>query len=372
MKPRHFVIIGSILVVLGLIFFRVNSGEKAESKKATASSIVYLPVMEVNNKVRSFSLEAYGQINSNLQIDLAFEVSGRLKKGEVQLKPGVRFRRGQILAAVDNSETVFTLSARKSSFLTLLANVMADVKLDYPEEVGKWTKFMNTISIDSYLPPLPKFNSKKEELFFTTRNIIAEFNTIRSQELRLEKYFFVAPFDGTITEVAAEPGAIVNPGTPVASIIKTGDYEVKIPIMLKDITFFEEKGTIEVTDASGIQIGKGRLSRISNVINRNTQSVDAYFSIEPLPGKKIFNGMYVNAKMNKESIAEAMAVPFLCVKENTVNIIKDSAIVSVPVQVLASVPDTLLVAGLKNGDFVITDQVANVPDSMRIVGIKKM
>ena len=372
MKIRHFIIIGLILAVFAAVFFRINSGEKPETKKSAASNTVFLPVVEVVNRTRVFSLESYGQINANQQIELAFEVSGRLKRGDIELKPGVRFRRGQIIASVDNAEAIYTLSARKSGFLTLLANIMADVKLDYPSEVDKWTDFLNRISIDSYLPPLPKMHSKKEELFFTTRNIIAEFNTIRSQELRLEKYFFAAPFDGTILEVYADPGAIVNPGTRVAAIVKTGDYEVKIPLMLKDLDFFETKGEIEIADASGELIGRGKLNRVSNVINKNTQSIDAFFSIQPLPGKRLFNGMYVNAKLNKESVAEAMALPFLSVKDNHVNVVRDSSIVAVPVQILASIPDTLLVTGLSDGMMVITDQVANYPDSLKIVGIKKL
>lgn len=371
MKVRHFIIVGVILLIFGLVYFRINSGEKLETEKTVSSNIVYLPVLEVENKTRTFTLESYGQVNSNHQIELAFEVSGRLLKGDIALKPGISFRRGQIVAKVDNSEAIYSLSARKSTFLTLLANVMADVKMDYPDQADKWNNFMNKISIDSYLPPLPTFNSKKEELFFTTRNIISEYNNIRSQELRMEKYFFAAPFDGTIIEVFADPGAIVNPGTRVASIVKTGDYEVKIPIMLKDITYFETKGTIQISDASGDIIGTGVLGRVSNVINKNTQSVDAFFSIQALKGKRIFNGMYVNAHLNKESIAEAMALPFLSVKDNKVNVIKDSTIISVPVQILASLPDTLLVLGLDNGMKVITDQVTEYADTIRVIGIKK-
>ena len=371
MKVRHFVIVILVLATIGAIYYRINSAEQEERKKTVSSNTVYLPVMEVENRTRIFTLESYGQVNSNHQIELAFEVSGRLKKGDVDLKPGVSFRRGQLIASVDNAEAIFSLSARKSTFLTLIANVMADVKMDYPDQAEKWNSFLQKISIDSYLPPLPVMNSKKEELFFTTRNVISEYNNIRSQELRLEKYFFVAPFDGTITEVFADPGAIVNMGTRVASIVKTGDYEVKIPLMLKDLNYFETKGIIEISDASGDVIGTGKLSRVSNVINKNTQSLDAYFSITALPGKRIFNGMYVNAKMNKESFAEAMALPFLSVKDNAVNVLKDSAIVTVPVQILASIPDTLLVIGLQDGMQVITDQVTTYPDSIRIIGIKK-
>jgi len=316
-------------------------------------------------------LESYGQINTNHQLDLAFEVTGRLLKADVILKPGVKFRKGQIIAAIDNAEALFGLSARKSSFITLVVNMMPDIRLDYPSEAAKWESFLNKIAIDSYLPPLPKSANKKEELFMNTRNIVSEYNTIRSQELRMEKYFFIAPFDGTILEVYAEPGAIVNPGARVATLIKTGDFEVKIPIMLSDLAYFESKGEISIHNPSGEKIGHGKLSRVSDVINRSTQSVDAFFSIIPLPGKRLMNGMYINAKLHKESITEAMALPFLAVDNNQVKIVRDSLIYTADIQIVATLPDTLLVTGLKNGMQVITDRISSYPDSMRIIGIKK-
>jgi membrane fusion protein, multidrug efflux system len=371
MKLRHIVILSVILILFGLLFFRINSGEKKDTVVSPASNKVFLPVVEVQNKQRSFLLETYGQINTNHQLDMAFEVSGRLLKADVTLKPGIKFKKGQLIAAVDNSEALFGLSARKSSFITLVVNAMPDIRLDYPSEATKWESFLNKISIDSYLPPLPKPSTKKEELFLNTRNIVAEYNNIRSQELRMEKYFFTAPFDGTLLEVYAEPGAIVNPGTRIATLIKTGDFEVKIPIMLSDLSYFESKGEISIHLPSGEKIGTGKLNRVSDVINKQTQSVDAFFSIQPLPGKRIMNGMYINAKLHKESVTDAMAVPFLSVQDGKVHIIEDSLIRSIPVQIVATVPDTLLVTGLKNGMQVITDRISSYPDSMRIIGIKK-
>jgi membrane fusion protein, multidrug efflux system len=371
MKLRHIIILAVVLIIFGVLFFRINSGEKKETVANPASNTVYLPVMEVENKTRAFLLESYGQVNTNHQLDLAFEVTGRLLKADVTLKPGVKFRKGQIVAAVDNAESLFGLSARKSAFITLIVNAMPDIRLDFPSESAKWDAFLNKISIDSYLPPLPKASSKKEELFLNTRNIIAEYNNIRSQELRMEKYFFIAPFDGTILEVYAEPGAIVSPGARIATLIKTGDFEVKIPIMLSDLSYFESKGDISIHLPSGEKIGTGKLNRVSDVINRQTQSVDAFFSIQPLPGKRLMNGMYINAKLHKESITEAMALPFLAVENGKVHIIRDSVIRSVDVQIVASLPDTLLVTGLSNGMQVITDRITSYPDSLRIIGIKK-
>jgi membrane fusion protein, multidrug efflux system len=372
MKLRHIVISVVIIVLLGAIYVRINLTEKKEKKITPISSIVYLPVVKTENKTRSFSLESYGQIISNQKLDLAFEVSGKLMNNAVYLKPGIQFKRGDILASIDNGEAIYTLSARKSNFLTLIANAMPDVRLDFELEVEKWNAFLHKISIDTYLPTLPKMNSKREELFFTTRNIISEYNSIRSQELRMEKYFFIAPFDGTVLEVFAEPGAIVNPGTRVATIVKTGDYELKIPIMLKDLPYFEEKGVVDVKTSSGELIGKGVLSRVSNIINQNTQSIDAFFSVEAYSGKRIMNGMFVNVVLNKESFGEVMSLPILAVQNGHVNVIRDSAVVSVPVQVVASIPDTLLVLGLSNGMEVITDQILGYADSLKIVGIKKM
>ncbi len=371
MKLRGIIILGSILVLFAIIHFSSGNPQKPKKETAEKSGVVYVPVLEVENKMRNFFLESYGQLSAGQTLDIAFEVSGKLREGSVRLRPGVRFSKGQLLFEVDAEEAKFALSARKSAFITMLIQVMPDMKMDYSDEFPSWESFMYSIDINKPLPNLPDAKSKKLNLLLNQRNIFAEYNNIRSQELRLEKHKYYAPFSGTVTDVYLEPGSIVNPGVRIASALRTGDYELKIPIRLEDLAMYQQKGRVDVLDIRGKKVGTAQLVRVSDVINRLTQSVDAFFNIEPLSGVQLYNGMYVHIRLNKESYEEVMALPYLAVKENFVRIIRDSLVVQVPVEVVASFPDTVLVRGLQNKMQVLVNSSDIIVDSVKVIGIPK-
>jgi hypothetical protein len=372
MKIRGIIIFGSLLVLFAIIHFASgNLDKKNTKKKPEKEKITYVPVLVVENRMRNFFLESYGQLNAGQTLDIAFEVSGRLKEGSLRLKPGVRFTRGQLIYEVDAEEAKFSLSARKSSYISMLVQVMPDIKMDYQDEFQNWENFLNAIDIKKPIPELPSVKSKKLNLFLNQRNIYSEFNNIKSQELRLEKHKYVAPFSGTVTEVYLEPGSIINPGIRIASALRTGDYELKIPVRMEDLSMYQQNSTVAVYNVAGKKVGKARLLRISDVVNKFTQSLDAFFAIEPLTGSVLFNGMYVNIKLNQKSYEEVMSLPYLAVKNNQVFIVKNGSIVQIPVEVVASFPDTLMVRGLKNKDQVLINSSEFIPDSVKVVGIPK-
>lgn len=372
MKTRIIIIVAVILVFFALMHLAIGRKAKTEKKEDKKEvTLAYVPVMEVRNKMRDFYLEAYGQLTAGQTLDIAFEVSGKLLQGTLRLRPGVKFSQGQLLYAVDAEEANYALSARKSGFITLISQVMPDIKLDYSDEFQVWDTYLNQIDINKTLTALPDVKSSKLRFLLNQRNIFAEFNNIKSQELRLRKHKYYAPFSGTVTDVFLEPGSIINPGVRIASALRTGDYELKIPIAIEDLTAYKAKGKVEVFDASGNAVGVGRLTRVSDVINQMTQSLDVYFSIQPTKGVTLYNGMYVNVKLNKETYGEVMALPYLAVKNQKVRVIQDSLVVDIPVVIVASFPDTVLVKGLQDKWQVLINSADLVSDTVKVVGIPK-
>jgi len=371
MKLRGIIILGSILLLFALIHFASGNPEKEKKETLDSGNKVYVSVVEVENKMRNFYLEAYGQLNAGQTLDIAFEVSGKLKEGSIRLRPGVRFNKGQLLYEVDAEEARYALSARKSSYISMLVQVMPDIKLDYSDEFSAWDNFLNAIDINKPLPQLPAARSKKMNLLLNQRNVFAEYNNIKSQELRLEKHKYFAPFSGTVTDVFLEPGSIINPGSRIASALRTGDYELKIPIRMDALSLYQQRGSVDVLNVSGDKIGVAKLSRISDVVNKMTQSLDVFFTIQPNAGVTLLNGMYVYIRLNKESYEEVMAVPYLAVKNGNIRAVIDSSIVELPIEVVASFPDTLLVRGLKNKTQVLINSSEFIADSVKVVGIPK-
>lgn len=358
MKVSQWVMLGFFVVLTGGIFAVLKSNQKEEVEKSKDKvSEIFVPVRKVKNSIQSVSLTSYGQVASNTELMVSFEVQGKLEKGSVTLKPGSTFRKGQELYKVNREEAFYTLSARKSTLSNLILTSMPDIELDYPSEKDKWIKFMNAIEPVKQLPVLPKMNSTKEKMFISSRNILTEYYNLKSLESRMRKYIWIAPFNGTVISTFSEPGAIVNPGTQVAKIIKTGSFEVKVPISNSDIDEFKGKGQADFFNSKSELIGKGKILRVSNVINQQTQSNDVYYSITPIKGEKIYSGMYLNVSINQKSEKSTMTLPRASVKNNKVFILEKDKIVTADVLISGSKQDSVFVSGLENNQQVILEQV---------------
>ena len=221
------------------------------------------------------------------------------------------------------------------------------------------------------MPKLPEFKNNKERMFMTSRNLIMEYYNLKSQESRMAKYIYIAPFSGTIIATYAEPGSISNPGGQIAKIAKTGDFEVKVPISISDLDTYKNKSVASFQNASGQTIADGKIRRISNVINQQTQSADVYYSIKPRSGQKIYNGMFVNVTINKEVTKKTMTLPRASVKDNKVQTLKNNVLKNINVLISGTKPDSVFVTGLTNGQHILLEQVDEVDNGVKYEGITR-
>lgn len=372
MKRSQIILFAVFIVLTGIIYLTLSSNQKEYSKKTkTEKETVFVPVSKVANKMRHMEIISYGQITPSTELLVSFEIQGKLIKGNKTLKPGVKFSKGEMLFKVDNEEAFYSLSARKTNLANLVLTALPDIELDFPKEKNKWSNFMDDLDPGKLLPDFPTINSKKERMFLTSRNILSEFYNLKSTEARMEKYFYIAPFSGTVIEIYSEPGSIVNPGGQVAKIAKTGDFEIKVPIDLEDVDLYKSKNSAQFTNPKGEIVGAGKIIRISDFINQQTQSADVYFSITPVKGHKIYHGLFVNVKINKEAEKETMSLPRVAVKNGKVNVLKDQKIIPMDVLVVGQKPDTVFVTGLEDGLKVVLESVEQTREKVVFEGIER-
>lgn len=358
MKRNQIVILGSLFLIFTIIFLVIIAKKKPHEKEMKEETkVVYLPVRKVKNEEREMQIVSYGQVLANAEIDVAFEVQGKLEQGSSYLKPGMSFQKGQILYRVNNEEAFYTLSSRKIQLANLIVGILPDIELDFPSEKNKWTKFLDAIQPDRLLPELPTIQSDKERLFLTSRNVLSEYYNIRSLEARMAKYTYFAPFSGTVLETYAEPGAIANPGARVARIAKTNEFEIKVPITTDHLKAYQKEGKANFYTVDGEKIGSGSINRMSEVINQTTQSVDVYYSISTKQDYKIYSGMYLNVSISQSAKTKSICVPRMAVTDNKVSILKGNKILDLAITVVGNKPDSLYISGLHDGEKVILEKV---------------
>ncbi len=364
-KLRHVLIIVifvliNIFILIPLIF---NNSKKDENKfKKDFSSISYIEGKKIENLKESFFITGYGNISSNNVIEISSEVQGKMQKGDVELKPGVKFKKGQLLFSVNNTDMAFNLRSRKSNYITLLANILPDIKVDYTSEYEKWKNFLDEIKINQPLPQIPGWANEKEKIFLSSKNVYSEYFSVKSQEEQLKKYHVYAPFSGMIQEVFLREFSTVNPGSRALKIMQTDDFEVAVSIPISQIENIKKGTIVKIYTTEGVEKGTGKVVRMMEVINQSTQSTTIYIQPKPNQDQKFYEGEYVKVKVEVLNEYSGCRIPKSAVFDYNKLFVyssSDSTITEKEINFVDENEYGLFVTSLKNDEIIITQEVLN-------------
>jgi len=368
MKLRHIFIIAFFLLVNILIIMALKKGfSKPIEVKIDKVFLPNLSAIQVQNIEKEFKAMGYGNVSSFNTVNLISEVQGKLSQGKVDLKAGMKFRKGDLLYKIYDVEARYALRARKSGFINLIANILPDIKSDYSNEFNKWSTYTESIKLHKNLPELPGWMSDKEKVFLASKQVLSEYFTIKGQEEQLKKYSVLAPFNGTITEVYISNFSVVNPGSKVIKITQNSNFEISISIPTHQIESVKigSKATI-LTTSNSIK-GYGKVVRISDVLNQNTQSINVFVKAIPIEDEKFIDGEYVKVDLNIEGKNKGITIPSLAIKNNSVFVYssKDSLIRQKQISILNEDVEGSFISGLTDGEVIITQEVLNHIDSTK-------
>ena len=362
------------VVLIGMVMTlvkRLTAPKPPEDIKVSAPNVSAVKLKTVKYQNYSTTIEALGKVVSSSPIDIVSEVSGRILKGDVTLRTAMPFQKGALLFAVDKQETVLNLKSQRSNFQNAIAMMLADLKLDFPNEFDKWNNYFQNINIDRSLTPLPAINNDREKTYIATRNILGQYYAIKSAEERLTKYEVRAPYNGIITQVYTDAGSVANPGTRVVRIRRNGQLELELPIRKEDIQWVRVGTNVKLFSEDKRQSTTGRIVRISNTMDPSTQSINAYISIAG-SRMKIYEGMYMAAELAGRSVSNAMEINRKAVVEdNQVFVmLSDSTIQQKTIKVHKVNTETVLFSGLQAGEQVVNDNLLGLADGVKIIPLK--
>ncbi len=363
--------VGSISYESGVSYGESNAEEIRASKIKNVSAIVsskFATVEMVSNDIYPVMVSGSGRVMAGTMINISSEVQGLLNS-PISLKKGSSFKKGDLLFRIRDTDAKLMLAARKSNYLSQWTSVLPDLATDHSKQYDKWYDFFNSITVDQPLEEFPNFTTSREKNFIISRKLLAEYLNIKSDEYRLTKYFQVAPFNGSIVEAFIDQGAIVNPGSAVIQIIRDDELEIEIPLAVKymqkikigsPVTLIEDK--IEFM---------GKVVRIGNFINANTQSVPVY--VKPINKLPLYYGMYVKAKLELNALELVCKIPRTAIfGENKIyRVDNDSTIHSMKINIRSSDDRYHYVDNLKDSMLYLPQSIINAKDSVKITPIFK-
>ena len=307
---------------------------------------------------------ASGRVNSQAEVDLSSEVQGRLLQGDILFKKGQSFKAGQTMMKVFNEDISLQLKARKSGFLTSLANVLPDLMIDYPEAYPYWFSFFNAIDIETSLPPLPVMQTDKEKVFLASRGILAEYYALRADESRLSRYEIKAPFDGVLTDVFLEVGAVSNPGGRLASMIRTDMLEVEVPVDFREAVSIPLGNSVRLKMKESGAEWRGMVSRKSAFVDPSTQSVPLFVRVTEGANQPLFQGQYLEVVFENVMYENAFLIDRKAVfNQDKVHTVEDSLLKIRQVDIVHIGAAELVIRGLPDSSWVVTEPLINVSEN---------
>jgi len=241
---------------------------------------------------------------------------------------------------------------------------MSDLKIDYPTEFTNWENYLKDLDELKALPKLPEVNSDQLRYFLSSNGIYVQYYEIQSSEESLKKYNIYAPFEGAVTSVSFEVGDLISPNKPLGSLSRTDVYEIVSTIPLSQTHHLKAGKTITMKSAVLQQSWKARVDRIGTTVDESTQSIKVYLKVS---GKGIKEGMYLEGSLETETLQQVTELPKeVLSRENQVYTVQDGVVQSKKVTPLVYMNESVWVQGLLAGDVVITEQVVEPIEGIKI------
>ena len=359
-------LLGLGIIALGFFGMQYLSSLKQEApKKEVPKRVKSVETRRVTNDDLATTLEVQGRLQAYNKIELYSEVGGAVEETGRPLKEGTYFGKGNVILRIDDDEPRLNLQAQKASLMNSIAQIMPDLKIDYPQSFGSWETYLANFNVDEPLPELPTAVDQQEKLFVAGRNLYSQYYTIKSAEERLSKYVLYAPFSGVLTAVNIDEGAVVRPGQILGELMATGYYELVATVPLSDLNYLStgSKVTLYSEDITGEWTGEIR--RIGNQIDAGSQTVEVYVGVS---GKELREGMYLRGEAAARVLEQVVEIDRnLLIDEREVYVVRDDSLLALqPVMVRKSNRSTVLVSGLPDGTELVTATVAGAFDGMRV------
>ncbi len=370
-KHTHGIVTTVTVVVLLVFSWQVMSylihlkdePEKVQPKvpvrTVLAESVAYDTIMS--------PVVADGRVTSQQEVTVSSEVRGAILSGEVPFKKGQRFRKGDVLIRIFDGDTANSLKSTKSAYLQKIAAILPDLKVDFPDRFDTWSAFFHDIDIEKDLPPLPEMKSDQEKIFVASNSILSDYYAIKSSEITLDKHVIRAPFDGSFTSVSVEVGAIANPGSSLASIIRTDSLELEAQVKRSDIRWISIGDEVDVVNDDGSNSWKGVVTRMSGFLEAATQTMSVFVKIRSTKDTPVYQGQYLSAVFPGKPIDAVMEIPRNAVfNANEVFSIVDGALQKREINVVKINETTLLFNGVDEGSVVVTMPLVNAMEGSKV------
>jgi len=355
MKRLHYglaAVVG-LCIIVGVFLYANTKTKVAEEDVVTVRTVT----IQATEGSQGYTYA--GEVRGRYESQLAFQVSGKISKRNVEL--GSIVNAGAVLMQIDAKDiqqTVNSNSAQVASAESQLS--LAKSNLD------RYRKLLDqgAISQSMYDQYVNAYNVAVAGVRQASSQYAQGANQLDYSLLRADK-------PGVVSSIAAEAGQVVSAGQTVVTVVQDGEREVEISIPESRIEELRSAGQIKASFwALPAVTVNGGIREISPMADPITRTFKVRISLNnPPPAIKL--GMTASIQVAAPSAQPTVTIPMAAVyqdgKTPAVWIVKDNVLALQPITTGNFGNGTIeALSGIKPGDCVVTAGVHKLKEGQKV------
>ena len=352
----------------------------------------------------------YGEIITGQRVAVHLPVSGRLVHVSPQLRKGSKIKRGDLLAAVDEFPYRAALEEAQATLSEIQAKqkeIGAQITLEEhglkqarrqlepaQNELKRMQKLFKSGTVSQKMLDEAAVLVSQRESALQQRQSNIEISKARLQQLQaaekrqkwglqrakraLEDSRFTAPFDGHVLSVSAETGQYVTSSSKLATLVSSGDIEVRFTLSEDQYGDLLASGSaisglpVDITWRSGrtLLTFDGEVKRVAADITEESGAITLYAELAEGGARKeqLPIGSFVDVTLSGHSIRQVARVPESAMyDQNHLFLIEEGTLVSRQVAPLTwENGEVLISSGLSEGEQVLANHLPNARPGMQV------
>ena len=311
---------------------------------------------KVNSAPFKHYIEVQGSIDSDKNLILYPEIPGIIKS--IYVKEGQKVSKGMVLVELSNEGIIAQIEQMKLQ--VKLAETI------YKRQLSLWKE---------------KIGSEVQFLQAET-NYLSLKKNIDQLKFQISKSKIIAPFDGVIDELIADPGSNVSPGiTPVLRIINLDEVKVKAEIPETHISKIKINSEVFIYTPVLSSTVVSKISTVGNIINPNNRNFrievvlkNNEYDFKPNMTVKVSINDYKNPNallVSQKNIIENSANEFYVFKLEPLDVSQHKFTAIKTFVKLGKISNNKIevLEGLNSGDLIVEDGIRLVTDKQIVKSI---
>jgi RND family efflux transporter MFP subunit len=221
-----------LLVALLAAVFLVRTRPRAQ-RTSHAAPIPVVEVMAARAERVIPRILTTGQVQPAQRVVLTAEVSGRIVEHPALLRPGSKFKKGEVLARIDPRD--FRLAVEQEKSRVQQAQVELELEKGRQQVAQREWELLRE-GRSAVQSPLAL---RQPQLQSATQAVEAARSGLSRAQLNLERTTLRAPFNVAVIEESIEVGRVVSPGAALVTLIGTDAVWVAASLPLEDLRWVQ-------------------------------------------------------------------------------------------------------------------------------------